>query len=204
MESSFLFPSVTLPSSPRLPPSYPFPLPGRCQPASANASPPAPLGVLSVAPHRSRNNRVEMYCATVFCSFLMYTYIVSKPASALTVSDDVYSCFPSDRHRRSILINLCTTWSWNFPRILPMWEVTTHFSTPNIGTDWTMSLRKIRTPAYPPPPCWGSLSSSSNFSYYKMWYLFLYFGILHSKSVILLGLCLVFVIVFLPFSSVVL
>ena len=34
--------------------------------------------------------------------------------------------------------------------------------------------------------------------HYKLWYLFLYFGILHSKYVILLGLCLVFVDLFLP------
>ena len=30
------------------------------------------------------------------------------------------------------------------------------------------------------------------FNFYNIWYLFLYFGILHSKFVIMLGLCLVF------------
>ena len=32
---------------------------------------------------------------------------------------------------------------------------------------------------------------TQHFNYYKLWYLFLYFGMLHSKSAILLGLCLV-------------
>ena len=45
---------------------------------------------------------------------------------------------------------------------------------------------------------------TQHLNYYKLWYLFLYLGILHSQSIILLGLCLVFAIFVHPFSSVVL
>ena len=38
-------------------------------------------------------------------------------------------------------------------------------------------------------------------THYKLWYLFLYFEIFHSKSVILLGLCLVFAVFLTPFHQ---
>ena len=46
--------------------------------------------VFSYASHRSRSNRVEMYCADVFCLYPMYYSIVSKPASYLSVAAKVY------------------------------------------------------------------------------------------------------------------
>ena len=48
------------------------------------------------------------------------------------------------------------------------------------------------------------IRKTQHFNYYKSWYLFLYFGVLHSKSIQLLGLCLFFVGFVRPFSSVVL
>ena len=62
-----------------------------------------------------------------------------------------------------------------------------------LGTEWSMSkigtppLHNLDTPQ-------GLVASINNKNNYKLWYLFLYFGILHSNSVILIRLCLVFVI----------
>ena len=49
----------------------------------------APIA-LSNPSHRSSSERVAIYCATVFCCRLIYSYIVNNPASSISAAAKVY------------------------------------------------------------------------------------------------------------------
>ena len=91
--------------------------------------------IRSVASQRSRSNQIAMYCATMFFLCLMYTSIISNPASALAVTVVVYYHFLSARLCRSCPVNCCAIWYRKTPKTRPMRGVTTHESAQHISTN---------------------------------------------------------------------
>ena len=90
---------------------------------------------LSAASQRSINDRVAIYCATVFCLWKMYVSIGSNPACVLAASADVYSHFPSSLRRGKRPVSRHATWSWK----------------PHINA---LSVSMPPGPGKPPGPVW--------------------------------------------------
>ena len=73
-------------------------------------------GVRFVPSHRFIIDRIEMYCATVFCLRQIHSFIIWKIASYLATAAEVYSHLPSVFRRGSCLVRRRLTCSWNPPQ----------------------------------------------------------------------------------------
>ena len=76
-----------------------------------------------------------MIFVTMFCLCELYISIVSKPASDLASSSEVYSHFFSTRRYGSCPVSHRATWSCKPLMIRPLWGMTTHISAPRSKID---------------------------------------------------------------------
>ena len=112
----------------------------------------------------SRIGRVAIYCATVFCLFLMYFPVPLKPDSVSASSNGWYYQLPSPCLLICLMVSRRATLCWKLLRAQSILGVSTHVSELNKNTACVTALKQFPTPSDPPPP--GSISATTSPNYY--------------------------------------